>query len=243
MHDRLNVVARSRNLNPDPGYIDLWNLRGSSCSHDQIIPKIIERSKSSGYGLTIIDPSYKLMEKGSDENSPGDVGSMLNSFERIAVQTGSAVAYGAHFAKGNASAKEAIDRVSGSGVFARDPDSILTFTKHEETDCFTVEASVRNLPPLPPFVIKWEYPIFVIQTNLDPDNLKKRPGPPRCTSPESVRDLLKVESLSTKNWQILASDELGISRASFFRIKDELSQKGLILLSKINGLWTAVYPK
>jgi len=33
--------------------------------------------------------------------------------------------FGAHFSKGNQAGKESIDRISGSGVFARDPDTIL----------------------------------------------------------------------------------------------------------------------
>src|ERR1051326_5934928 len=41
-----------------------------------------------------------------------------------------AVAFAGHSAKGDASVKEAIDRIRGSGVFARDPDSLVTFTKH-----------------------------------------------------------------------------------------------------------------
>ena len=57
---------------------------------------------------------------------------MLNEIEALAVETGAAVAFGAHYSKGNQAGKEVIDRIGGSGVFARDPDSILNFTRHEE---------------------------------------------------------------------------------------------------------------
>ena len=40
----------------------------------------------------------------------------------VAVQTGAAIALVHHFAKGNATRKRAQDRLSGNGVFARDPD-------------------------------------------------------------------------------------------------------------------------
>ena len=33
---------------------------------------------------------------------------------------------------------------TGSGVFARDPDSVITFTKHEEEKAFKVEMILRN---------------------------------------------------------------------------------------------------
>jgi hypothetical protein len=240
MHDRINAIARARNLKPEPGYLDIWNLRGKSTSHAQIIPQIIARCKDSNYGLTILDPSYKLMGKGSEENSPGDVADMLDSFEHIATETGSSVAYGAHFAKGNAAAKESIDRVSGSGVFARDPDSILTFTKHEADDCFTLEATLRNLPPVPPIVVKWQYPIFIVQDDLDPADLKKQPGRPSASNPDSAWKLLNGQTLSTSNWQHIAYTELNISRSSFYRLRDQLLSSGKVIQSKINGNWTQI---
>ena len=61
---------------------------------------------------------------------------------------GAAVAFGAHFAKGNAAGKEHLDRVSGSGVWARDPDAIITATRHEEDDAFAVEMTLRNFAPV-----------------------------------------------------------------------------------------------
>src|SRR3954470_23651854 len=50
-----------------------------------------------------------------------------------------------HFAKGNAAAKETIDRISGSGVFARDPDSLITFTKHEEQGSQGSHLTIKQL--------------------------------------------------------------------------------------------------
>ncbi len=108
----------------------------------------------------------------------------MNDIERLAVKTGAAVAFAAHYSKGNQAAKEAIDRVSGSGVFARDPDSLLMFTKHQEADCFTVEATLRNFPPLDPFVVRWEYPLFHRDSELDPTNLKTVRGKNETTPEE-----------------------------------------------------------
>ena len=239
MQFRLETLCRAGDLYPEPGWLDLWNLRGHSAPHSLIIPKIIARAKSLGYGLVIIDPSYKLIGSG-DENSASDVGAMMNSFELITTETTAAVAFGAHFAKGNAAQKEAIDRISGSGVFARDPDSILTFTPHERPDCFTVEATLRNLPHLEPFVVQWAFPQFIIQPDLNPSDLKKRSGRPKSFSNDAVLDLLKDASLSTKDWQTQAQTELGISRSLFYTIKDQLYTSERIIKSRINGLWTSV---
>ena len=100
----------------------------------------------------------------------------MNSIETLAVKTGAAVAFRAHYSKGNQAGKEAIDRVSGSGVYARDPDSLLNFTSHQEADCYTVEATLRNFPPMAPFVVRWEYPLFTRDASLNPTDLKMPRG-------------------------------------------------------------------
>lgn len=97
----------------------------------------------------------------------------MSHFEGIAHDTGAAVLVPAHFAKGNASDKEAMDRISGSGVFARDPDSILTLTRHETEGAFTFEAILRTFPPASPVVVQWSHPVFRIAEDLDPARLKR----------------------------------------------------------------------
>jgi AAA domain len=96
-----------------------------------LLPKFRSRIRDQVHALVIIDPTYKLLGT-ADENSATDISALLNMVESLAVSTGAAVAMAGHFAKGNASAKESIDRISGSGVFARDPDSLIIFTKHEQ---------------------------------------------------------------------------------------------------------------
>ena len=227
MHQRTNTLLMSRLLFPEPGWLDVWNLRGKSAPYSVIIPKIIKRARDKGYALVIIDPSYKLFDAGADENSAVDVANVMNAFDSISTQTGAAVAFGAHFAKGNAAGKEAIDRVSGSGVFARDPDSLLTFTKHKEEDCFTVEASLRNLPPLKPFVVRWEYPRFERAEEMNPDDLKQSTGRPSLYSPDDLINILK-EPLTTGEWQKAALKDVGISRTQFFEFKKQLVSNKLV---------------
>ena len=98
---------------------------------------------------------------------------MLNELEAIAVKTGAAIAFGAHYSKGNQAGKDAMDRIGGSGVFARDPDAILTMTPHEQEECFTVDATLRNFAPQKPFVVRWDWPLFERDETEDPEDIKK----------------------------------------------------------------------
>ena len=184
-HDRIAKLCEAKGVKIQPNKLHFWNLRGKARSFRELIPVIIELAKKEGYALIVIDPIYKLMA-GGEENSAGDIAEMLNSFERLAVETGAAVAYAHHFAKGNASAKEAIDRQSGSGVFGRDPDSLLIFTAHEEEGAFTVDTILRNFAPISQFVVRWHYPMMEIAQELDPSNLKVENGRGKKYKPELV---------------------------------------------------------
>lgn len=171
---RLLAMYAARGVKQVPN-LDVWNLRGYAAPLWKLLPEFIERLKQGNYALVIIDPIYKSLG-GREENAAEDVAEVCNEMERMAVQTGCAVVYAHHFSKGNQSQKEAIDRISGSGVWARDADSLLIMTKHEEEDCYTIDTILRNLPEQPPFVVKWNYPLMIHEPYLDPENLKKAVG-------------------------------------------------------------------
>jgi hypothetical protein len=237
-HKRLDTLCLARMLFPEPGWLDIWNLRGYAAPHSVIIPKIIKRAKELGYGLIIIDPIYKLFDAHTDENSAVDIAHVFNSFEKITTETGASTAFGSHFAKGNAAAKEAIDRVSGSGVFARDPDTIINFTKHQEEDCFTVEVIHRNFAPTPPFVVKWEFPQFTRQNSLNPDDLKQPGGrPPKFNNDDLLRPLL-VSPMTTTEWFNALKIELTISPSSFKDKKREFIAANKVLKIPNSSRWT-----
>ena len=96
----------------------LWNLRGHANSAETILSDISDEAKAGAFSILVIDPLYKLLGI-LDENSSRDMTNLMNSVERLTVETGAAVAFSSHYSKGNQAAKESRDRISGSGVFAR----------------------------------------------------------------------------------------------------------------------------
>jgi RecA-family ATPase len=152
IEQRVHEICKAMGIDV-PKNLTLWNLRGHAADAATILPIISREAKRVGFMLIVLDPFYKLLGA-RDENASRDMADLMNQIERVAVDTGGAVAFGSRFAKGNASAKESMDRISGSGVFARDPDSILTTTRHEQDDAFSVEMTLRNHAPQEPFVIR-----------------------------------------------------------------------------------------
>ena len=103
--------------------IDIWNLRGKSVPMDKLAPKLIRRAAKRNYLAIILDPIYKVIT--GDENSADQMAHFCNQFDKVCTELGCAVIYCHHHSKGAQGAKRSMDRASGSGVFARDPDALL----------------------------------------------------------------------------------------------------------------------
>ena len=112
--------------------IDIWNLRGASVPMDKLAPKLIRRAQKKGYTAVILDPIYKVIT--GDENSADQMAKFCNQFDLVCRALDCAVIYCHHHSKGAQGGKRSMDRASGSGVFARDPDAMLDMTELVPTD-------------------------------------------------------------------------------------------------------------
>ena len=112
--------------------IDIWNLRGKSIPMDKLVPKLIRRAAKKDYIAIIIDPIYKIIT--GDENSADQMANFCNQFDKVCTELGCAVIYCHHHSKGSQGSKKSMDRASGSGVFARDPDALLDLIELETTE-------------------------------------------------------------------------------------------------------------
>lgn len=144
--DRASCLHRFRDvytaLGWQPKYlnnIDIWNLRGKSIPMDKLAPKLIRRAAKKQYIAIIIDPIYKVIT--GDENSADQMAHFCNQFDRVCTELGCAVIYCHHHSKGRQGQKQSIDRASGSGVFARDPDALLDLIELDLDDDVRAQAA------------------------------------------------------------------------------------------------------
>lgn len=177
---------------------------------EEIVEEI--RLSRNDYSLIILDPLYKFMGK-RNENDAGDMADLFADIECLSIDTGAAVVIGVHFSKGNQALKEAMDRISGSGVFARDPDSIMVMTPLDEKQgdfTFQVEARLRKFKPLKKFAVRWEEPLMVRDDSLDADDLKGKGGTPQKGSVKELAELIPPgEGITKKDLIELAVDKFG----------------------------------
>jgi hypothetical protein len=163
--------------------------------------------------------------------------------KELLCRRGAAVVLAGHFAKGNPAGKESLDRISGSGVFARDPDSVVTFTRHEEEGAFTVEMTLRNLLPTDPFVVRWEFPLFKREGGLDPSRLKQNPGRPPTHTVETLYACLGDDRLTTTEWKDRADVQKGVSKSRFYVLLNEVIEEKKASKSPIDDKWELLKPK
>lgn len=137
--DRASCLHRFRDVYRALGWephslknIDIWNLRGKSVPMDRLAPKLIRRAARKGYIAVVIDPIYKVIT--GDENSADQMALFCNQFDLVCTELGCAVIYCHHHSKGAQGSKRSMDRASGSGVFARDPDALLDLIELDVTE-------------------------------------------------------------------------------------------------------------
>lgn len=139
---RFADVYQALGLSPDHvDRIDLWNLRGASVPMDKLAPKLIRRAKNRNYIAVILDPIYKVLT--GDENAADQMAKFCNQFDLVCRQLGCAVVYCHHHSKGAQGGKRSMDRASGSGVFARDPDALLDMTELIPTEAIRKQLENR----------------------------------------------------------------------------------------------------
>jgi hypothetical protein len=136
---RESRIKRMREICAAKGYVrsnaskmHFLDLRGHSAPLDRLISKIVRQTSEYGCSVIIIDPIYKVMA--GDENNAEAVSRFCNQLDALSRQMDCSIIYCHHFSKGQQGQKVSIDRASGSGVFARDADALVSMTELNITD-------------------------------------------------------------------------------------------------------------
>ena len=177
--DRLNSVWEKRPESGDDGMLAALNsrfvhmpMKGRADMLWDIAPTIVRRVLKYGpkgtFAAIIIDPIYKV--NGGDDNDAKSVARFTNTLDFIAQSCGSAIIYAHHHPKGATGGRKAIDRMSGSGVYGRDADTVIDFSplfapedvfkKYDNHPLFRAEIKCRSFGYRKPIDCVFEYPRF-----------------------------------------------------------------------------------
>jgi hypothetical protein len=201
-----------------------WNLRGKCYDIERLCAVAEERlRKIPGMKLAgiVIDPLYKSYG-GKEENSATDMAAVLESMEKFAENFHAAIFISSHFAKGDSAGKNQIDRISGSGVIARDPDSIMTLSKiKDEKNLYTFEATLRNMACPEPRVVEFEFPLWKVRDDIKAGGKAYDLG--------ALVDLLPEQGLTSNQWFEAASEQCICGKKNNWAdLRDKTLEKGLV---------------
>lgn len=149
-----------------------WDLRGHASVMDELAPRLVRRVLSYGppgtFRAIVIDPIYKV--NGGDDNDARAVAKFTNTLDLIIMRCGCAVIYAHHHPKGATGGRKAIDRMSGSGVYGRDADTVMDFSplfvpedlwaKYEHKPIYRAEVKCRSFKDRPPIDVLFDWPRF-----------------------------------------------------------------------------------
>lgn len=227
---RIPRVAMCRELEPDAyaDNISVVNLRGGLMDLRNLAFELMNLDHGA-FDLCILDAWYRLQPSGTDENSNGDVTELYNLLEHVASKIGCAFSNVHHSSKGNQSSKSVTDVGSGAGAQARAPDTHLILRQHEHDGAVVVDAAVRSWPPIEPFCMRWDFPVWTIDGYLDPKDLRRENA--RGNAPdESESQLLEaLQGYPDGATQTRLRDEVGFNGPKFKRLIGKLVKGGQVV--------------
>lgn len=241
IYKKLGEPYGGKDISPN---IDIWNLRGKAVPLNELVPRLVRRVRDIKYIAIIIDPIYKVIT--GDENNASEMGAFCNQFDKICAETGASVIYCHHHSKGAQGMKKAMDRASGSGVFARDPDAQLDMIELEMTDsirnyvregnstAWRLESSLREFENIKPVNFWFDYPIHRVDESGELKKAKAEGEPSSYEESNERRATDKAESFRNafdilqENGEVSVKDMseyLGCTRKAIYgRIKKQAGE-------------------
>jgi hypothetical protein len=128
------------------------------------------------YALVILDALYRLLPAEA-ENDNSAIAQVYNDLDRIAARLDCAVVAVHHSSKGVQGSKSVTDVGAGAGSQSRAADMHGVIREHEEPDCAVFDAVVRSFKPVAPLGLRWSFPCWHIDPDVDVARLKRERGP------------------------------------------------------------------
>ena len=215
------------------------NQRGKLHSINDLQARLPE-FKEFGFKVIIIDAFYRAIPAGIDENDNGKIASVYNTLDRYANELNCSFILIHHSSKGNQALKSVTDVGAGAGTQARATDTHFILRKHQQENVVVVESVVRSFPPINPFCLCWDFPIWRLDASLDPRLLdgaayvpEKSPKEDRNNLVEQVAALATNEPIPktmfiTKIWH-----ELKISKSKARDALEETLYLGLVCENQV----------
>jgi DNA-binding transcriptional ArsR family regulator len=236
---RMAAISKALNV-PHPENLILWSLRDCHPKPkiNELVADTIRRFKDEGVELVILEPSYKMVEASvQGTNSEMMVAQYLEALNEIAAPLQCGIITSHHSPKGDLSTRNSIDLFSGTGVWARDPDLLITMRPHEKDDHVIFDMTRRHGAPVEPLVLCWETPFHRIAHGEDPSKIRTKQSSQKTETTGKVLDVLAdapETGWRNRDWKE-ACERIGISEPTFNRHRKVLVEQGKVDVLDVLG--------
>lgn len=150
--------------------------------------------KPGRFKVIILDALYRFLPPGVSENDNAEMAQVYNALDRYAAFLGCAFICVHHASKGSQSGKSVVDVGAGAGAQSRAADAHLILRPHITPGVVVLDSAVRSWPPLEPFCLRWEFPVWQRADELNPADLKPdRPARPKTQKSDDTEPAAPVE--------------------------------------------------
>eukprot|EP00456_Euglypha_rotunda_P014051 TRINITY_DN1435_c0_g2_i1.p1 TRINITY_DN1435_c0_g2~~TRINITY_DN1435_c0_g2_i1.p1 ORF type:complete len:456 (-),score=74.81 TRINITY_DN1435_c0_g2_i1:6841-8208(-) len=182
---RINTVAKAMGMDRSfwAGQVEIVSLRGRLRPITELERELTQFNRGE-FGLVLFDALYRMLPPEMSENDNAAMTQIFNLEDRIAEATGVAIGNVVHASKGSQTGKEIGDVGAGAGAQSRAADAHIILRPHEEEGCAVLESIVRSFPPRSATTLRFDFPLWTEDVELDPSKLKGG-RPPREAKQEA----------------------------------------------------------
>lgn len=210
--ERFAAIERAAGVKPEDGMLSVYNLRGKADRLRGHTPALVAEMQRLGIDLIVLDPRYKLIAEGEDENSAAGLRGVL-AF-RDALAEAAAVLMIGHDPKGDTAGKGIVDRGAGSYTAGADYDFAFALSPHEEDGKSVLQASCRYCKTPPDLTLRFDEERQVFEAEADTPAVvraaRRAGGGGANADPKekAERNAARLDALKKAVREIAARDEL-----------------------------------
>ena len=209
--ERGAAMGAATGATPERGMLFIANIRGKAHELREHTGALVAEVRRLGIDLVVLDPRYKLIAEGEDENSAAGLRGVLDF--RDALAEAAAVLMIGHDPKGDTAGKSMADRGAGSYTAGADYDFSFALSPHELDGCTVLSTSCRYRQSPPDLTICFDPDRQVFDAEPDtPPTVKqtRRGGGGAATDPKekAERERLKLDALEKAVRDFAARSEL-----------------------------------
>jgi hypothetical protein len=224
---RLRRMIVKMGVNP-AGLDWLHVVNASDCPDSVSFDWIIAQARKHGAQVVVLDPFYLMV---GDESDQVEVKQAIREVKRFAAEDMTLVMV-FHAAKGRIGDRQVIDRISGSGIFARDASTMISLCEHAtEADAVVVTPVTRNHPPKEPRTVRFEDGAFV-QTEIAAVEKNSQTKPKRVILDDEIRACFGDKARDYSDTLFTIKTRLGIGDNRAKEILARAVSDGLVQASK-----------